>query len=101
MRIVRREGDASRVRRRQIRCSGAWCLRGAVVGHARAVQAQDVAGMHGRQLQHLPSRLDWTERTRPICRSGERRVGKECVSTCISRWSQLHSKKTKYIEITD
>src|SRR3546814_12960252 len=27
------------------------------------------------------------------CRSEERRVGKECVSTCRSRWSQYHSKK--------
>src|SRR3546814_19891903 len=27
-------------------------------------------------------------------RSEERRVGKECVSTCRSRWSQYHSKKT-------
>src|SRR3546814_3208980 len=25
------------------------------------------------------------------CRSEERRVGKECVSTCRSRWSQYHS----------
>src|SRR3546814_19205395 len=29
-------------------------------------------------------------------RSEERRVGKECVSTCRSRWSAYHSK-TKYI----
>src|SRR3546814_13180936 len=28
-------------------------------------------------------------------RSEERRVGKECVSTCRSRWSQYHSKKKK------
>src|SRR3546814_12366685 len=27
-------------------------------------------------------------------RSAERRVGKECVSTCSSRWSPNHSKKT-------
>src|SRR3546814_14587181 len=27
------------------------------------------------------------------CRSEERRVGKECVSTCRSRWSPYHSKK--------
>src|SRR3546814_15715410 len=30
-------------------------------------------------------------------RSEERRVGKECVSTCRSRWSPYHSKKKKYI----
>src|SRR3546814_15233136 len=30
-------------------------------------------------------------------RSEERRVGKECVSTCRSRWSPYHSKKKKKI----
>src|SRR3546814_5287991 len=30
-------------------------------------------------------------------RSEERRVGKECVSTCRSRWSPYHSKKTQLI----
>src|SRR3546814_21004046 len=29
----------------------------------------------------------------PIIRSEERRVGKECVSTCRSRWSPYHYKK--------
>src|SRR3546814_16731760 len=33
-------------------------------------------------------RLTWT-------RSEERRVGKECVSTCRSRWSPYHYKKNK------
>src|SRR3546814_17971125 len=28
-------------------------------------------------------------------RSEERRVGKECVSTCRSRWSPFHTKKKK------
>src|SRR3546814_11584636 len=31
-------------------------------------------------------------------RSEERRVGKECVSTCSSRWSQYHEKKNKQTE---
>src|SRR3546814_17335281 len=30
-------------------------------------------------------------------RSEERRVGKECVSTCRSRWSPYHQNKNKYI----
>src|SRR3546814_13243548 len=30
-----------------------------------------------------------------VMRSEERRVGKECVSTCRSRWSPYHSKKTQ------
>src|SRR3546814_16710958 len=31
--------------------------------------------------------------TEHLVRSEERRVGKECVSTCRSRWSPYHSKK--------
>src|SRR3546814_13713708 len=34
-------------------------------------------------------------RSRPSGRSEERRVGKECVSTCRSRWSPSHYKKQK------
>src|SRR3546814_14144006 len=30
-----------------------------------------------------------------VARTEERRVGKECVSTCRSRWSPYHSKKKK------
>src|SRR3546814_18260549 len=30
-----------------------------------------------------------------LARSEERRVGKECVSTCRSRWSPYHQKNTK------
>src|SRR3546814_13534861 len=36
-----------------------------------------------------------------ITRSEERRVGKECVSTCSSRWSPYHSKKNKESTIND
>src|SRR3546814_20980448 len=31
----------------------------------------------------------------PELRSEERRVGKECVRTCTSRWSTYHSKQTE------
>src|SRR3546814_21089221 len=31
-----------------------------------------------------------------LARSDERRVGKECVSTCRSRWSPYHYKKKSY-----
>src|SRR3546814_7789472 len=34
--------------------------------------------------------LDVTENLKGIARSEERRVGKECVSTCRSRWSPYH-----------
>src|SRR3546814_17227060 len=33
-----------------------------------------------------------------VHRSEERRVGKECVSTCRSRWSPYHSKNTTQTE---
>src|SRR3546814_4437201 len=54
------------------------------------------------ELNVIPSAENSSERdlSRPIidgamvfittCRSEERRVGKECVSTCRSRWSQYH-----------
>src|SRR3546814_15367709 len=50
------------------------------------LQAQADAGM-----------FDTRRDTRLIERSEERRVGKECVSTCRSRWSPYHSKKQQYI----
>src|SRR3546814_12074583 len=36
------------------------------------------------------SRPDFIEALINACRSEERRVGKECVSTCRSRWSPYH-----------
>src|SRR3546814_12604730 len=44
--------------------------------------------------------------SRPLLRSEERRVGKECVSTCRSRWSPEHEKKNilvphQYVTLTD
>src|SRR3546814_14992895 len=38
-------------------------------------------------------------RTLLLVRSEERRVGKECVSTCRSRWSPYHYKKNTVISI--
>src|SRR3546814_8609640 len=35
-------------------------------------------------------RYGWPCPLRPGCRSEERRVGNECVSTCRSRWSPYH-----------
>src|SRR3546814_17005240 len=34
-----------------------------------------------------------------ISSSAERRVGKECVRTCRSRWSPYHYKRNKYLNI--
>src|SRR3546814_20748351 len=52
------------------------------VHRAPALQV-DIVRTHLADLQ--PDRL----------RSEERRVGKECVSTCRSRWSPYHSKQKK------
>src|SRR3546814_11007635 len=43
--------------------------------------------------QPLPRRRQRRLPMTRCCRSEERRVGKECVSTCRSRWSPYHSKK--------
>src|SRR3546814_14148416 len=43
--------------------------------------------------RQLAEALEVSERT---IRSEERRVGKECVSTCRSRWSPYHSNKKLY-----
>src|SRR3546814_20838824 len=39
--------------------------------------------------EQIAEMLTWPR----VIRSEERRVGKECVSTCRSRWSPYHSKK--------
>src|SRR3546814_5472980 len=39
---------------------------------------------------HLSESIDQHVQQLGISRSEERRVGKECVSTCRSRWSQYH-----------
>src|SRR3546814_12831149 len=68
---------------------------------------------HAGQLRHLPQRhhRDWKERKsfadhgelRPVPShsSEERRVGKEGVSTCRSRWSPSHYKTNKHTNDTD
>src|SRR3546814_15881116 len=43
--------------------------------------------------RHPRKRGTSCRRTRKAVRSEERRVGKECVSTCRSRWSPYHYKK--------
>src|SRR3546814_11910060 len=55
-------------------------LYGDLVERLRAQGAKAVVDAHGGMLKHaIPQR-----------RSEERRVGKECVSTCRSRWSPVH-----------
>src|SRR3546814_3723033 len=46
--------------------------------------------------------LKWNDQDLPVVstRSEERRVGKECVSTCRSRWSPYHYKKNSIAQTT-
>src|SRR3546814_15330691 len=56
----------------------------------------DHAPFGERELRHQRARQVRDPAPRilgPRVRSEERRVGKECVSTCRSRWSPSHSKK--------
>src|SRR3546814_18325219 len=48
----------------------------------------------GRSVDEILRTLAALQRTDAGSRSEERRVGKECVSTCRSRWSPLHLKTT-------
>src|SRR3546814_20356795 len=51
---------------------------------------------HGAELRGCASKAERvSHRQEATQRSEERRVGKECVSTCRSRWSPYHLKKTK------
>src|SRR3546814_17649110 len=46
-------------------------------------------------VEHALFLRTYARRLTLIVRSEERRVGKECVSTCRSRWSPYHYKKKK------
>src|SRR3546814_11004667 len=60
-----------------------------VTGQMFFQKHMDTSGMTGLSL--LPTELDPDHEPR----SEERRVGKECVSTCRSRWSPYHYKQKK------
>src|SRR3546814_19848303 len=49
-------------------------------------------GLHDRRQAFIGRKI--------VLRSEERRVGKECVSTCRSRWSPYNSKKKLNVIIT-
>src|SRR3546814_6801728 len=53
-------------------------------------QEQSVASYPEGLLEKLPAHRELMERGMLVERSEERRVGKECVSTCRSRWSPYH-----------
>src|SRR3546814_14342945 len=49
-------------------------------------------------VSELAALFDFSQkRTAVLNRSEERRVGKECVSTCKSRWSPYHKNKTQIL----
>src|SRR3546814_13695103 len=61
---------------------------------------QAAASAHARRSTHAPmSAIRPTSSATGMNRSEERRVGKECVSTCRSRWSPYHYKKNKKLSI--
>src|SRR3546814_19453675 len=56
-------------------------------------QAASVDNFSFRRNIHLPSgknAVALQQKKTPLARSEERRVGKECVSPCRSRWSPYH-----------
>src|SRR3546814_11353537 len=67
-----------------------------VDGHAVAAVKHECA-----EQEHSLYRVLGDRRVKPAsalrndCRSEDRRVGKECVSTCRYRWSPYHLKKKK------
>src|SRR3546814_11798868 len=74
------------------------CVREAGFDRADHLQPRDLL-ITERDLQRAEIVLQLRQRARAEDRSEERRVGKECVSTCRSRWSPYRYKKkySKYI----
>src|SRR3546814_17733587 len=68
--------------------------------HQRAHRSRSRTTIGGGKRRHpsiWPLSLEGSSRRR----SEERRVGKECVSTCRSRWSPDHKKKNKEKQYRD
>src|SRR3546814_16558358 len=74
---------------------GARGAPGGATGEAAAMAADYLEGdlRDADAARHRVVRPE-ERQDRPRVRSEERRVGKECVSTCRSRWSPYHSKQT-------
>src|SRR3546814_16464028 len=62
---------------------------------ARAAALHQVAQQAQQAARSRPAVIE-ASRGAHAPRSAERRVGKECVSTCRSRWSPYHYKKKQY-----
>src|SRR3546814_10499123 len=71
-------------------CALPICRRhGGRVGHSRRTRRDDGGPQDLGPRQRYATAVE-RRGARPIGRSEERRVGKECVSTCRSRWSPYH-----------
>src|SRR3546814_16959637 len=73
---------------------------GAVAAHlAEPLRSQHHAVVLDLKLDVGTDRLDidLLARVPGLARSEERRVGKECVSTCRSRWTPYHEKKKELL----
>src|SRR3546814_17113581 len=68
---------------------GVWALGDA----ANHFQLKHMANAEMRVVQHNVTHPDELRRLPAGLRSEERRVGKECVSKCRSRWSPYHTNK--------
>src|SRR3546814_2340411 len=62
---------------------------------ATAIKTPNVDRLAARGTRFVNAHSPSATCTPSRYRSEERRVGKECVSTCRSRWSPYHSKKKK------
>src|SRR3546814_13893998 len=72
--------------------TGLYAIRGKAslhVGERVAIEPPAELRRMMRERGYLPDRMPLLKRIAAV-RSEERRVGKECVSTCRSRWSPYH-----------
>src|SRR3546814_16329909 len=84
----------SRIRRREVifhlRTAAIWLFREQLVGIAIATSSYRTRCGRSFDARRGRSRkFDLADQEQSV-RSEERRVGKECVSTCRSRWSPYH-----------
>src|SRR3546814_8732813 len=74
-------------------CSSDLAIGEVPPGHCRNARLQKLADGAGQHCIGREGHQDTVHGSSPTtkgCRSEERRVGKECVSTCRSRWSPYH-----------
>src|SRR3546814_8706370 len=78
--------------RRQARRDEGFGAQGRVEGNVRVDERAPARGIRRNRAQGSAAQEERLSGRRPAIqlRSEERRVGKECVSTCRSRWSPYH-----------